>query len=137
MLVAARTGAWSGKALPYDAEVEWFTHNYFGSHAGYTNANSFDLGFVYDNDTGFEFEATRLVDNTADQVAFGSRDKSGGDNRYFIGGTVNRLWYFGYGTRKDFGNCVIGEKVVLSLNMFNTKRLNLMGFQEVSSPQHL
>ena len=27
MLIAARTAAWSGKALPYDAEVEWLESN--------------------------------------------------------------------------------------------------------------
>ena len=32
MLVAARTGAWSGKRLPYDAEVEWLEEGPNGSY---------------------------------------------------------------------------------------------------------
>ena len=32
MLVAARTAAWSGKALPYDAEVEWLEEGPSGSY---------------------------------------------------------------------------------------------------------
>ena len=52
MLVAARTGAWSGKALPYDAELPWIES---------TAKQVIDTGYTVAADTVVEFEADLLV----------------------------------------------------------------------------
>lgn len=43
-MLGARTAAWSGKALPYDAEVEWIGTPYYSNNA--PQQYSIDTGFV-------------------------------------------------------------------------------------------
>ena len=44
MMLGARTAAWSGKPLPYDAEVEWIGTSYYPNNA--PQQYSIDTGFV-------------------------------------------------------------------------------------------
>ena len=61
MMLGARTGAWSGKALPYDAEVEYLES---------TGTQYVDTGVIIPPDVDFEFTGS-IVSDIANGCVFG------------------------------------------------------------------
>lgn len=110
------------EAVPYDCEVEWLV----GAEGIYC-----PLNVTLASDIGFKLEVERIKDDTSDVVAFGARDASiGSDTRWFVGGFKNgsiKTWYFGYGTRYDYGTLKMNEVVSLELNYLNSRKARFNG----------
>ena len=128
MMLGARTAAWGGKTLPYDAEVEWLKPNSIFTEA------YIDTGVDSADDVGFDVTLAKMENVSSDNVATGVR-YGAGDTRYFIGATVAGKWYFGWNTRIDFHQCVAGEICNFWFNFLNDRSFRYSGqkFADVPS----
>ena len=124
MMLGARTGVWSGKALPYDYLVEYI---HFLKSESY-DSNRFDSGLVSEDDVGMRLEIERIFDLTKDSVALGVRDNTVSNGRFFVGGWKNGVQhqhYFGWGTRTDVNGLRLNAPYSIGLNFKNSRSLTI------------
>ena len=105
MLVAARTAAWGGKRLPYDAEVEYLEST--GTQWIDTGVNGY-LDFDYD----IKFLIPTPVSSNYYNSFFGAWDSIIKKNRqYFFTNSAAQSFYVGYGQdiQLNMGQCPQNE----------------------------
>lgn len=125
MLVAVRTGAWSGKRLPYDAEVEYLES---------TGTQFINTGIIATEDT--RVKATLMTLSTGNKNWFGGQVMPGNNGFVFNSYSVDKLEYcFGSGGwvrvnvanivgrifTVDFGkNCLVIDGNTVSIPSYKT-----------------
>ena len=91
MMLGARTAAWSGNNLPYDAEVEWVQsdgHSFFDTKISGSSEVSIDMDFML-----------KVGNNTSQNcVIFGSRMANGVMQYVLLSSHKNGSGVWGYGT---------------------------------------
>ena len=124
--MAARTAAWAKScgSLPYNRELD-FVINVYGN--GPRDAWWSVLDLNYADDVGFEVELIRLINNTSDIVAIGTRASSlQNASRCFVG-CYNNLTYFGWNDLITTTAVPVGIKYVQGLNFLNSRKATLNG----------
>lgn len=114
MILGARTGAWSGKRLPYDAEVEYLES---------TGTQCVDTGVIIPPNVDFEFTGS-IVSDIANGCVFGETIKMGWavDNPgYALVTTSSGKIYLRYGNST---NTMIG---LTNIGLSNTFTASLVG----------
>ena len=124
MLVAARTGAWSGKRLPYDAEVEYLES---------TGTQWIDTGVIIPPDVDFEFTGSIVRDITNGCVFGETYEFRWGKSNpgYALVTTSNGKIYLRYGNSTD---TAIG---LTSIGLGNTFTVSLSGTSFQINRQHV
>lgn len=116
MMLGARTGAWSGKRLPYDAEVEWIR----------SDRTAFvDTLIIPDDECGMF--GSFISSHTYNQVIFGVREDSS-DSRFTVGTTANQQ-YVGFNSSSGIGEnffCEENDVVYFEYNKNNSRALHWM-----------
>ena len=108
MILGARTGAWSGKALPYDAEVEYLES---------TGTQYVDTRVIIPPDVDFEFTGS-IVSDIANGCVFGETLYFGWSQSnpgYALVTTANGKTYLRYGNSTS---TIVGLTVIGFANTF-------------------